>query len=65
MSRDAESTTIKAVPKLYDVIVWILSRVEKFPRAQKFTLGDRIVNLALDTLHFFLCIGIRNRGENA
>ena len=49
-----EPTTIKAVPKLYDVIVWILSQVEKFPRAQKFTLGDRIVNLALDTLELLI-----------
>ena len=54
MPKDAESTTIKAVPKLYDVIVWLLSRVEKFPRAQKFTLGDRIVNLALDTLELLI-----------
>ena len=49
-----ESTTIKAVPKLYDVIVWILPQVEKFPRAQKFTLGDRIVNQALDTLELLI-----------
>ena len=37
------STTVQAVPKLYDVIVWLLGRVEKFPRSQKFTLGDRIL----------------------
>ena len=49
-----ESTTIKAVPKLYDVIVWILPQVEKFPRAQKFTIGDRIVNMALDTLELLI-----------
>lgn len=34
----------QAVPKLYDVILWLMGRVEKFPRSQKFTLGDRIVN---------------------
>ena len=49
----AEST-LKAVPKLYDVISWLLGRVEKFPRSQKFTLGDRIVNLALDTLELLI-----------
>ena len=27
-----------------------MGRVEKFPRSQKFTLGDRIVNISLDTL---------------
>ena len=49
-----ESTTIKAAPKLYDVIVWILPQVKKFPRTQKFTLGDRIVNPALDTLELLI-----------
>lgn len=27
-----------------------MGRVEKFPRSQKFTLGDRIINISLDTL---------------
>ena len=43
-------STLQAVPKLYDVIMWLLGRVEKFPRSQKFTLGDRIVNTSLDIL---------------
>ena len=43
-------STVQAVPKLYDVIMWLMGRVEKFPRAQKFTLGDRIVTLSLDIL---------------
>jgi hypothetical protein len=44
---------IPAVTKLYDIILWFLPQVEKFPRDYKFTLGDRIVeNLlgSLDTL---------------
>ena len=44
------TSTVQAVPKLYDVILWLMGRVEKFPRSQKFTLGDRIVNISLDTL---------------
>ena len=48
------STTVQAVPKLYDVITWLLGRVERFPRSQKFTLGDRTVNLALDTLELLI-----------
>ena len=44
------TSTVQAIPKLYDVIMWLMGRVEKFPRSQKFTLGDRIVNLSLDTL---------------
>ena len=47
-------STIKAVPKLYDVIKWLLPRVEKFPRSHKFTLGDRIANAALDTLELLI-----------
>jgi len=42
--------TLRAVPKLYDVIMWLMGRVEKFPRSHKFTLGERSVNLALDIL---------------
>ena len=48
------STTVQAVPKLYDVILWLMGRVEKFPRSQKFTLGDRIVNISLDTLDLLI-----------
>ena len=48
------TSTVQAVPKLYDVILWLMSRVEKFPRSQKFTLGDRTVNLALDTLELLI-----------
>lgn len=29
---------------------WLLPTIEKFPRSQKFTLGDRIEGLALDVL---------------
>ena len=44
------ASTVQAVPKLYDVILWLLGRVEKFPRSQKVTLGDRLVNISLDIL---------------
>ena len=47
-------STVQAVPKLYDVIMWLMSRVEKFPRSQKFTLGDRIVNTSLDILDILI-----------
>ena len=41
---------IPAVTKLYDIILWLLPQVEKFPRDCKFTIGDRIVNNLLDSL---------------
>ena len=44
----------QAVPKLYDFIQWLLPQVAKFPRSHKFTLGDRIINLVLDTLQLLI-----------
>lgn len=41
---------MQAVTKMYDVIKWLIPRVNKFPRSHKFTLGDRITNLSLDVL---------------
>jgi hypothetical protein len=48
------ASTVKAVPKLYDVIMWLMGRVERFPRSQRFTLGDRILNISLDTLDLLI-----------
>lgn len=41
---------ILAVTKLYDIILWLLPQVEKFPRDYKFTIGDRLINNLLDSL---------------
>jgi len=45
---------IPAVTKLYDIILWLVPQVEKFPRDYKFTLGDRIINNLLDSLETLL-----------
>jgi len=37
-----------ALEKCYQFLLWLIPTVEKFPRAQKFLLGDRIQTLALD-----------------
>lgn len=39
-----------ALEKHYRFLLWLVPTVEKFPRAQKFTLGDRIQGTALDVL---------------
>lgn len=39
-----------ALEKHYRFLLWLVPTVEKFPRAQKFTLGDRIQCAALDVL---------------
>ena len=41
---------VDAITRLYDFILWMIPRLEKFPRSQKFVLGDRIETLMLDIL---------------
>ena len=47
---DPARQTGPALEKHYQLLTWLLGRVEKFPRSQKFTLGDRIAGLGLDIL---------------
>jgi hypothetical protein len=39
-----------ALEAIYQLLLWLIPTVEKFPRAQKFLLGDRIQGAALDVL---------------
>ena len=41
---------VQAVTKFYDILKWLLPQMSRFPRAYKFTLGDRITDLGLDVL---------------
>lgn len=36
------------VTKAYDFALWLLPRVNDFPRSYRFVLGDRLINLILD-----------------
>ncbi len=45
---------VDAVTKLYDFILWAIPKPDKFPRSQKFVLGDRIENLLLDILEILI-----------
>jgi hypothetical protein len=38
------------VEKMYQFVLWLVPTVEKFPRTQKFLLGDRLQQAALDVL---------------
>lgn len=40
--------------KHYRFLNWLMPTVEKFPRAVKFSLGDRIVATALDVLDLLI-----------
>lgn len=44
------SEELKVIQKAYDLCVYLVPLVNKFPRDYKFTLGDRITNAALDVL---------------
>jgi|GEM_PF-6251532 len=39
-----------ALEKAYQFMVWLMPTVEKFPRSQKFLLGDQMQSAALDIL---------------
>ena len=39
-----------AVAKAYDFVLWLLPKVEKFPRAFRFTVGERLSASGLDLL---------------
>jgi hypothetical protein len=39
-----------ALEKAYQFVLWLIPAVEKFPRGQRFLLGDRMQTAALDVL---------------
>ncbi len=47
---DGSRRTGPALEQMYVFILWFVPTVEKFPRSQKFLLGDRIQATALETL---------------
>ena len=47
---DNARATGPAVEAMYRFILWLVPTVDKFPRRQKFLLGDRIQATALDVL---------------
>ena len=50
VQRDASRTTGAALESHYRFLLWLVPAVERFPRSQKFLLGDRIQGTALDIL---------------
>ena len=47
---DRAHTTGAALESHYRFVLWLVPTVERFPRSQKFLLGDRIQATALDVL---------------
>ncbi|MCY4467938.1 MAG: diversity-generating retroelement protein Avd [Thiotrichales bacterium] len=48
--RDAARETGPALEAWYRFLLWLVPTLERFPRRQKFLLGDRIQGTALDVL---------------
>jgi hypothetical protein len=51
---DQSRRTGPAVEAHYQFLRWLVPTIEKFPRSQKFLLGDRIQTTALDVLEFLV-----------
>ena len=49
-----ESSTPAAVTKAYDIMLWLVEHVGKFPRFHRFVLGDRIENKMLTVLELLI-----------
>jgi hypothetical protein len=47
---DYSKRTDAAIEAHYQFLFWLGPTLERFPRSQKFTLGDRIQDQALDVL---------------
>jgi hypothetical protein len=45
---------VDAITKLYDFLLWIIPKLEKFPRSQKFLIADRIEIILLDVLDLLI-----------
>jgi hypothetical protein len=50
MSDSPSREVSPALEKAYQFLVWLIPTLDKFPRRQKFLLGDRIESTALDVL---------------
>ncbi len=48
--KKAEETVPVAVGKTYDFVLWLVQKVENFPKAHRFTVGERLTAQGLDLL---------------
>ena len=47
---EADRATGPALEAMYRFVLWLVPTIEKFPRSQRFLLGDRIQTTALDVV---------------
>ncbi len=51
------------VEKMYEVNVWLLHKVGKFPRDQRFLLGERLMGKSLDVQDDLVAAALMAKGE--
>ena len=51
---EREQSVMQVIPKTVDFILWLVQKIDKFPRRQKFVLGDRIETLFFDVLDLLI-----------
>ncbi len=50
LGKDTRQTAAVVVERTYDLLLWLLPKVEKFPRSFRFSVGDRTVGVGLEPL---------------
>jgi hypothetical protein len=50
----AAKSSPDSITLTYDLLKWAIPALKKFPRDQRFLLGDRIENLTLNILELFI-----------
>lgn len=46
--------SLPIVAKMYDFLLYLIPQVSKFPRSQRYSLGERLENLSFDILELLL-----------
>jgi len=63
--RTKEPTDLVVITKTYDLLGWMMDRVDRFPRSQRFLLGDRLISGLLDVLGLLIEARYSSQGRLA
>ncbi len=51
---DKNLKEVSALTRTYDLLLWVIPVLEKFPRSQRFLLGERIETFLLDIMELLI-----------
>ena len=51
---DKSLKEVNALTRTYDLLLWMIPQLEKFPKSQRFLLGERIETLLLDIMDLII-----------